>query len=466
MNKFQIHIEKVLADLHTTVSLYLKLRDRFTQPILLESADSRAGSDTTSIIGLNPIATFKAKGNQATIHLPGEPKKEVNLINNQVLDLLNDFLEQTKNLADDQQLHAQNGLFGYMSFESVGYVEPKLKGMMDRDSRYKIPDISYSLYGIVILFDHFRHEISIVETSPQEEASKIPYIKSLFDGYNPGYYPFKADEAETSEISDQEYRDVVSNGKKHCRRGDVFQVVLSRPFERKFTGDEFNVYRRLRSVNPSPYLFYFDYGSFRLMGSSPESQLIIRQNKATISPIAGTYGRTGNDEGDRLQAEKLLADPKENAEHIMLVDLARNDLSRSARNLQVEAFRQTHFFSHLIHLVSEVTGDLPESYNPFDVLFDSFPAGTLSGAPKHKAMELINTYESTLRGFYGGCIGKIGFDGSLVHAILIRSMLSIDNKLVYRAGAGIVERYVEETELLEVNQKIAALRKAIDLASM
>ena len=257
---------------------------------------------------------------------------------------------------------------------------------------------------------------------------------------------------------------MLTRGKEHCFRGDVFQIVLSRQFSQKYKGDEFQLYRALRSVNPSPYLFYFDYGDYRIFGSSPEAELRIKKGRAIINPIAGTFRRTGNDEQDRILAEKLCADPKENAEHVMLVDLARNDLSRNADDVRVDNYREVQYFSHVIHLVSEVSGKLPGDSNMISVLGDSFPAGTLSGAPKHRAMQLIDRYENQRRSYYGGTIGFIGFDNSLNHAIMIRSFLAKSNTLFYQAGAGIVAGSVEENELQEVNNKLAALKKAIEIA--
>ncbi len=266
-------------------------------------------------------------------------------------------------------------------------------------------------------------------------------------------------------MTDEAYMQMVQKGIKSCLRGDVFQIVLSRRFKKPFTGDEFNVYRTLRSINPSPYLFYFDYGDYRLFGSSPESQLIIKNGKAIVHPIAGTFKRTGDEEKDNALADALLLDAKENAEHTMLVDLARNDLSRVCTNVEVSQYRQVHYYSHVIHMVSEVTGKVAEGSNPFFLLAASFPAGTLSGAPKFKAMELIDAYEPTPRSYYGGCVGSIGFDGSCNHAIMIRTFLSKQNTLHYQAGAGVVAASNPESELHEVNNKLGALKKAIEIAA-
>ena len=325
--------------------------------------------------------------------------------------------------------------------------------------------IRYRLYQYVIAINHYKDELTICENIIPGLESELPVIESLIRSKDVPMYPFKTKGNENSNMTDDDYIAMVKKGIQNCNRGDVFQVVLSRRFEQQFTGDEFNVYRALRSINPSPYLFFFDYGDYKLMGSSPESQLIIQNGQAVVHPIAGTYKRTGDDLVDQKETERLLKDAKENAEHIMLVDLARNDLSRVCDDVQVSYYRQAKYFSHVIHLVSEVTGKVKEGSSTFDLLAKTFPAGTLSGAPKFRAMELIDEYEPDSRGYYGGCIGFIGFDGSCNHAIMIRTFLSKNNTLVYQAGAGIVAASVPETELMEVNNKLNALKKAIELAA-
>jgi anthranilate synthase component 1 len=315
-----------------------------------------------------------------------------------------------------------------------------------------------------VAIDHHKNMIYLIENLMEGETKEIGQIESLLRNLTFPVTMFNTVGPETTNITDEQYRQMVTRGKEHCFRGDVFQIVLSRQFSQPFEGDEFNVYRALRSVNPSPYLFFFDYGTYRIFGSSPEAELRIKNKRAIINPIAGTFRRTGNDDDDRRLAEKLCADPKENAEHVMLVDLARNDLSRNASDVRVDSYRQVQYFSHVIHLVSEVSGKLPESTNMVTVLGNSFPAGTLSGAPKHRAMQLIDTYENQRRSYYGGCIGYLGFDQTLNHAIMIRSFLSKGNMLFYQAGAGIVADSQEENELQEVNNKLAALKKALEIA--
>ncbi|MEP6465778.1 MAG: anthranilate synthase component I family protein, partial [Parafilimonas sp.] len=320
------------------------------------------------------------------------------------------------------------------------------------------------LYQYVIAINHFKDEMFLCENVIHGLQSEFEIIESLIKSKDVPVFPFKIQQHETANITDEVYKETVQKGIQSCLRGDVFQIVLSRRFQQKFTGDEFNVYRALRSINPSPYLFYFDYGDYKLMGSSPESQLIIKNGKAIVHPIAGTFKRTGDDEKDAALTKELLSDEKENAEHIMLVDLARNDLSRCCDAVTVNHFRQVHYYSHVIHLVSEVVGNIRENANPFQLLALTFPQGTLSGAPKFKAMQLIDEYEHTPRGYYAGCIGFIGFDGSCNTAIMIRTFLSKENTLHYQAGAGVVAASQPQNELQEVNNKLGALKKAIEIA--
>jgi anthranilate synthase component 1 len=373
---------------------------------------------------------------------------------------LNNFLSSFETLDNNIPV---NGIFGYNCYDAVQYFE-SIKFRSRPEDSEAIPEMRYSVYKYIIAINHFQNNLFIIENLLENESSEIDRIETLLSNRNYATFHFYSEGEEKSNISDKEYMEMVSKGKEHCFRGDVFQIVLSRQFKQGFRGDEFNVYRALRSINPSPYLFYFDYGSYKIFGSSPEAQLEIKGNKAYIHPIAGTFRRTGNDEHDKRLAEELSKDPKENAEHVMLVDLARNDLSRNASEVTVETYKEIQFYSHVLHMVSKVSGILPENTNHMKVLADSFPAGTLSGAPKFKAMELIDKIEKTARGYYGGSIGYIGFNGDFNHAIMIRSFLSKNNTLFYQAGAGIVSESVEEKELQEVNNKLMALKNAMIMA--
>jgi anthranilate synthase component 1 len=361
------------------------------------------------------------------------------------------------------------GLYGYTTYDAVQFFDTirlttHVPIAIGTRLTSDIPLMRYRLYQYVIAINHFKDELFICENKVTGVESELAVLESLIRSKDIPAYPFQSTGTESSNMTDDDYKEMVKKGIASSHRGDVFQIVLSRRFEQKFMGDEFNVYRALRNINPSPYLFYFDYGDYKLMGSSPESQLVIRNGKAILHPIAGTFKRTGDDDIDQESAARLLKDAKENAEHVMLVDLARNDLSRVCDDVTVSHYRQVQYFSHVIHLVSEVTGKVRAGANPFDLLAKTFPAGTLSGAPKFKAMELINSFEPTERSNYGGGIGFIGFDGSCVHAIMIRTFLSRSNTLIYQAGAGVVAASQPESELQEVNNKLGALKKAIELA--
>lgn len=455
----------MLADTLTPVSIYLNVRDKFANSILLESSDYHGMENSFSYICFNPISSFTLKGDIATISYPDDLKETIRLdTKDEALALLKDYASAFVN---EPSLYKfiNNGLFGYMAYDAVEYFED-IDFSDNSPSGYDIPEIQYAVYKYVIAVDHFKNELFIFEHSLEGtgEPSKIEWIASILQNRNYPVYQFKANGEERSNFTDQEFISAVKSGIDHCLRGDVIQVVLSRRFQTEFHGDEFNVYRILRSINPSPYLFYFDYGSYRILGSSPEAQIQIKDQVASIYPIAGTFRRTGNDKEDLELAKKLSNDPKENSEHVMLVDLARNDLSRNSRDVEVVTFKEVQYYSHVIHLVSKVSGHLAEEVSPVQLVADTFPAGTLSGAPKHMAMQLINKYENVRRGFYGGAIGFMGFGGDFNHAIMIRSFLSKNNTLYYQAGAGVVAKSVPESELQEVNNKLAALRKALEMA--
>ncbi|MEP6584336.1 MAG: anthranilate synthase component I family protein [Ginsengibacter sp.] len=462
--------KKLLADVFTPVGIYLRLRDRFRDTILLESTDFHVGENSYSLIGINAIAGIEIRNmTEIEYKFPGEDPKKVPITNNTDIAVEIWNFMQNFSITDpaDMPVNMAQGLFGYTTFDAVQFYE-NIKFNLSSSSFGKqeeaIPLVRYRLYQYVIAINHFKDELFICENHVRGIESEIDVVESLIRSKDVPAYPFAIKENETSSLTDEEYISLVEKGIAGCARGDVFQVVLSRKFQQKFLGDEFNVYRALRNINPSPYLFYFDYGDYRLFGSSPEAQLIVKNNVAIMHPIAGTFKRTGNDVTDEALAEKLSKDAKETAEHTMLVDLARNDLSRMCSNVEVTRFSEIQYFSHVIHLVSEVKGNVEKNTNPFELLGVTFPAGTLSGAPKYKAMQLINEYENDPRSFYGGCIGFVGFNGNINHAIMIRTFLSKGNNLIYRAGAGIVAVSNPESELQEVNNKLNALTTAIKSA--
>lgn len=455
-----------LADIITPVTIYLKIRDTFPNTILLESSDYHGNNNSMSYICFDVMAHFRVEDYKIHInHTDGQNEQIVIKDKRTLPDKFNLFLKSFKNEGNTEHSGmSANGLFGYTTYDSVKYFED-IHLKLYPEGEYQIPDMYYSLYRYIISINHFNNRIVLSENLCEGDKSRIDEVKSLLRNRSLGSFQFMPLNNEKSNITNEEYTDMVRIGKKHCFLGDVFQVVLSRKFSQQFRGDEFNVYRALRNINPSPYLFYFDYGGYKLFGSSPEAQLVIDKGVARINPIAGTFKRSGKDEEDRQLAIDLTNDRKENAEHVMLVDLARNDLSRNSDKVEVKTFREVQFYSHVIHLVSEVTGELKDGFNPVKIFGDSFPAGTLSGAPKYKAMEIIDRLENRNRGFYGGAIGFIGFNGDINHAIMIRSFLSRNSTLYYQAGAGIVAASVEENELNEVNNKLGALKAAITMAS-
>ena len=464
--------QRLLADIITPVSIYLRIRDRFLNSILLESSDYHGNENSFSYIAFDPVARFSCENQRLTTQLPGQAEQTREVQPREMMPALQAFKDSFRH-EKPQFPFITNGLFGYFGYPAVqSFEDIRLTAPVPPENQ--MPAAVFTVYRYVIAINHFKDELHLFEHSylqngePEPDdnatASRLGDIRDLITGRNYPTYSFSPAGPENSNFTDDEFRGVIQHGKDHCQRGDVFQIVLSRRFETPFVGDEFNVYRALRSLNPSPYLFYFDYGNYKLFGSSPESQIVIKDRQATIYPIAGTFRRTGDDVHDAELAQKLYDDPKESAEHVMLVDLARNDLSRNCDVVKVETFKEVQYYSHVIHLVSKVVGNLTADADPLQIVAETFPAGTLSGAPKHSAMQLIDRYESLSRSFYSGSIGYMGFDGEFNHAIMIRTFMSKNNTLYYQAGAGVVAKSVVESELQEVHNKLAALRMAIEQA--
>ena len=461
MYKYHTASKKILGDLNTPVSTYLKVRDAYPQSALMESSDYHGGENSKSFIGLHPIASISIEHGFGIAKYP-----DGNIIKKEITkeygsaQVINDFLHSF-DISGENSNYC--GLYGYTSFNAVRYFENinvKDETQLENDA----PDLLYILYKDIIVFDHFRNEMILIELLSEGEEDDLDQLERDCNSRAYQTYGFKPVGNFWSTLTDDEHRENIRKGIQHCLRGDVFQIVLSRRFKQKYEGDDFKLYRALRSINPSPYLFYFDFGGFRIFGSSPETHCRIDGKKAYIDPIAGTTKRTGDAEQDRKNALYLQNDPKENAEHVMLVDLARNDLSRNCHNVKVDFYKDMQFYSHVIHLVSRVSGELDEKADPIQAFIDTFPAGTLSGAPKVRAMQLISEYEPHCRGAYGGCIGFIGFNGNLNQAITIRTFVSRNNELWFQAGGGIVAKSDVEYELQEVNNKLGALRKAISIA--
>lgn len=448
----------VLADLYTPVGAYMRLRDLYPQSALMESSDYHDSNNSHSFIGICPIASIAISHGEAVCSYPDGSRTVRAVSDSYRVDMaINDFLARFDVTGDDAGVC---GLYGYTSFNAVRYFEHI--GVKDATAeKNDAPDMLYILYRDVIMFDHFNNRLTVVTLG---DAGEIDRVLKAMNKDNIRSYGFHPVGGTTSPLTDEEHKANIRRGISHCLRGDVFQIVLSRRFVQRYEGDDFKLYRALRSINPSPYLFYFDFGGFRIFGSSPETHCRIEGRRAYIDPIAGTTRRTGDAETDRRNAEYLRNDPKENAEHVMLVDLARNDLSRNCHGVKVDFYKDMQYYSHVIHLVSRVSGELDDGADPVKAFIDTFPAGTLSGAPKVRAMQLISEYEPHCRGAYGGCIGYIGLNGSLNQAITIRTFVSRNGELWFQAGGGIVAKSDEEYELQEVNNKLGALRKAIMMA--
>jgi anthranilate synthase component 1 len=459
--KYTTTSKTILADLYTPVGVYMRLRDIYPQSALMESSDYHDKDNSRSFIGINPIASVAIGHGLVSISFPNgstiEHPLSADFSSAEAIHALIDHIKV------EGEYTEYCGLYGYTSFNAVRYFE-NIAVKDETQEKNDAPDMLYILYKDIIVFDHFNNQLTVVCLSESSESSELSEILKNINKANVHAYDFHPVGEVTSPLTDEEHKANIRRGIQHCLRGDVFQIVLSRRFIQKYEGDDFKLYRALRSINPSPYLFYFDFGGFRIFGSSPETHCRIEGKKAYIDPIAGTTKRTGDPEKDREGAEYLRKDPKENAEHVMLVDLARNDLSRNCHGVKVDFYKDLQYYSHVIHLVSRVSGELDEGADPIKAFIDTFPAGTLSGAPKVRAMQLISEYEPHNRGAYGGCIGYIGLNGSLNQAITIRTFVSRNGELWFQAGGGIVAKSDEEYELQEVNNKLGALRRAILMA--
>ena len=462
----QSETQQMLGDIQTPVSVYLRLRDEYPNSFLLESSDYHARENSFSYIGFDPVASINVAEGTISRSFPDGRTQVHQTSDISVLEALKEFNAAFEPAPDNVPAkYIRHGLFGFVSYDTVEHFED-ISFNKSKEEEFDIPSLHYMFFRYVVAFDHFNNRIFITENNFKRlpRPSELRKVIGLINSNNTPVYEFKSSGKIDSDLTDEDYMALVRKAINHNQLGDTFQMVLSRSFHTSFTGDEFMVYRALRSVNPSPYLFFFDYGKYKIFGSSPEAQLVVQDQKASIFPIAGTYKRSGDDREDYDRAKRLAEDDKETSEHIMLVDLARNDLSKSGNSVQVETFKEVQYFSHVIHLVSKVSARLDDNDRIMDLAANTFPAGTLSGAPKHRAMELIDQYEKTKRGYYGGMIGFMDFSGNFNHAIVIRSFLSQNGKLHFRAGAGIVAKSVPEDELNEVYNKTGALIKAIEMA--
>lgn len=459
--KLKFEYKKIISDTITPVGVYLNVRDKFPNSIMLESSDYHGEEHNFSYICIDAIGGFNLDKGKFSIHENGQTIAQKPIGDIQLAQEIHQYLQQF-DVAELDLPFMYNGLFGFMTYEAIQHFED----IQFADKPSKMPLMAYNCYRFVIAFNHFNNEVFVIKAiaDGKDNGLSIEETISLIKQPVQANFGFKREGEKTSNCTDEHFLGMVEKGIHHCQRGDVFQIVFSRAFNQGFKGDEFNVYRALRSINPSPYLFYFDYGNFKLFGSSPEAQLIIKNGKVVIHPIAGTFRRTGDDQRDAELALELSNDPKETAEHVMLVDLARNDLSRNGKNVEVEVYKEVQYYSHVIHLVSKVTADINDDANKVKIIGDTFPAGTLTGAPKYRAMQLIDDNEKTARDNYGGCIGHLAFNGDFNHAIMIRTFKSSENNLKFQAGAGIVVDSKPASELQEVENKLMALNKAIVIA--
>jgi len=467
MTKIETRFKKLLFDVQTPVAIYLRVRDQFRDTVMLEGADYHSAEDAFSLIGIQAIGGIEVRDvDTIETKYPLQDSALTKIEHaQQVPDLLWNYMQGYEvTPAENEFVSRAQGLFGYASYNAVQFFDTLSLKSFKSDPEREIPLVRYRLYQYVLVINHFKDEMYLCENIIPGLKSEIEKVEAFVLGRDIPSYSFRLEGDEKANVTNEQYLEMVHKGIASCKRGDVFQIVPSRRYQQGFKGDDFNVYRALRSINPSPYMFYFDYGNYKLFGSSPESQLLIHNRRAVVHPIAGTYKRTGDKEQDRLLGEKLQNDPKETAEHTMLVDLARNDLSRNCTDVHVDYYREVHQFSHVLHLVSEVSGTTEANANPFRLLANNFPAGTLSGAPKYKAIQLIDEFEGNSRSYYAGTLGFVGFNGNFKHAIMIRSVLSKNNNLYYQAGAGIVAKSVPEMELQEVNNKLGALKQAIKSA--
>ena len=464
--KIRTTCHTTISDLSSPIAAYLRLRDKYNKVILLESSDYHTAEDSRSFICCEPIAELRIENGMLHRSFFGEaeesrPIKHATGFAEEISAFLANFSIET----DPLPKGVVNGIFGYASWDSIEYMEG-ITFTKPRDPELAIPEARFIAYRYVLAFNPLKSEAHLVENkvdgAPASHGAR-ELLRTAFQS-QAHTHSFKLKDEERSPISTEEFIELIKTCKKHIARGDVFQIVPSRRFMRSFEGDDFQVYRALRVINRSPYLFYCDYGGYKLFGSSPEAQIVVQDRVAGIYPIAGSTPRTGDDTLDRTRVERLLEDPKENAEHCMLVDLARNDLSRHCKGVHVSEFRDVQFFSHIIHLVSKVQGKLPNDGLAPQIMSDTFPAGTLSGAPKYRAMQILDANEKIRRGHYGGCVGFFGFNGDAVFAIMIRSFLSIKNTLIYQAGMGVVHDSNPEAEVEEVNAKLRALRLAMKRA--
>jgi len=473
-NRIPLVLES-FADLDTPLSVYAKLANQ-PYSYLLESVEGGDKFGRYSIIGLPSILRIQINDNKILVFEGDIVKKEINDEN--PLDFIDKFMANFKVPTDLDLPRYSGGLAGYFGYETIKYIEPKLCKNFVED-KLDLPDILLMLSDEIVVFDNISGTLFIINyvdpSIPNAYELGINKLQKLVSNLQSGPSPFasfKNSESDhdnltevLSEFGEEQFKTAVDKAKQYIFDGDIMQVVLSQRMSKSFESNPLSLYRTLRSLNPSPYMFFYHMGDHYVVGASPEILVTLVGEKVTVRPIAGTRPR-GIDEPEDIQFEKdLLSDPKEIAEHVQLMDLGRNDVGRVAKTgtVNVTDSMIIERYSHVMHIVSNVEGVIKDKLSAIDVLKASFPAGTVSGAPKVRAMEIINELENTKRGVYSGAVGYLGFDGDMNVAIAIRTAVIKDNKLYVQAGAGIVADSVPENEWVETQNKAKAILKASEL---
>lgn len=466
--------EKITGDLLTPVLAYLKLRSIGSYSFLLESVEGIGRLARFSFIGKDPRKIIQNSGLKVRINSSGSTE----VVEQNLFDYLKNEIKSYKHPLLPELPDFTGGIVGYLGFENVGLIEDVIK--FDGKDELNTPDSIFGLFNTVIAFDHYKHQLIIIsnahlddytdtESAYNQAKKEIAIIKQTLRKPLEYSSKFSLTDEQYEQFDPESFYDDVKKGKNNIYEGDVFQLVLSKRFRSGYKGDPLNVYRALRIINPSPYMYYMEFGNdLTVIGTSPEDLIKVKDRKATILPIAGTRKRGKTDEDDLRLEKDLLDDPKEIAEHQMLVDLARNDLGRVCNFDTVELTEKMtiHRFSHVMHIVSRVEGMLKDDKDCIDALTASFPAGTVSGAPKIRAIQLINEYEKLKRNVYAGAVGYIDFGGNMDMCIAIRTLFAKDNTMFWQAGAGIVADSKPELELKEIRNKSAVLLSALKHAEV
>lgn len=456
---------EILADHVTPIQVFMALRGAGTPSFMLESVENRDQWGRYSFIGVNPKKEIKMNGTE--IEIDGKKQTVENHIA-YLMEMVNGYRSPV--LADKPKL--TGGFIGYFGYDTIRFVEKKLTNVPEDDLH--MPECHLCMYDEIIAFDHLTNRVIVIQNVHESDdletkyKSLEPRAKQMIERIDNFRMVRKEHEVKNetkvvSNLTKEEYKSNVEKAKEYIRNGDIFQVVLSQRFEVESEADPFDVYRCLRTTNPSPYLYFFDFVDYQIAGASPEMLVSVTNGIVTTKPIAGTVPRGTTKKEDDILVRQLMHDPKEQAEHTMLVDLGRNDVGKVSRfgTVRVDNFMSVEKYSKVTHLVSDVQGELREDKTALDALMSILPAGTLSGAPKVRAMEIIDELENKKRGLYGGTVGYLAFDGNIDTCIAIRTVLFKDGKGYVQAGAGIVADSEPEKEYEETKNKALAVINAI-----